>query len=58
VLARDAIGVPSLMWGSDFPHHVSTWPKSQAVLDENFAGVSDEDRHAIVCGNVREVYGF
>jgi hypothetical protein len=46
------------MWGNDFPHHVSTWPNSKAVLDEHFAGVSDDIRHKITCSNARELYGF
>jgi predicted TIM-barrel fold metal-dependent hydrolase len=58
VLARRTIGVECLMWGSDFPHHVSTWPRSREVLDDHLAGVPDEEREAIVAGNVRRTYRF
>jgi predicted TIM-barrel fold metal-dependent hydrolase len=58
VLARDVIGTGSIMWGSDFPHHVSTWPNSVKTLDEHFEGVPDEVREAVVAGNVRKAYGF
>lgn len=56
--AREVIGLESILWGSDFPHHVSTWPNSKAVIDEHFAGVADDVRDAVVSGNVRRIYGF
>ena len=58
VLAREIIGVQTMMWGNDFPHHVSTWPESKQVIDEHFADQPDEVRQAIVCDNCRELYGF
>lgn len=58
VLAREVIGAECLMWGSDFPHHVSTWPNSQAQLESNFEGVPDGVRRDIVWGNVASLYGF
>jgi predicted TIM-barrel fold metal-dependent hydrolase len=58
VLARDVIGLETMMWGNDFPHHVSTWPHSREVLDEHFAGTPPEVRERIVRDNVRELYGF
>lgn len=58
VLAREVIGTETLMWGNDFPHHVSTWPHSRKVLAEHFDGVPEADRHAVVCGNVRALYRF
>ena len=58
VLAREVIGTDTLMWGNDFPHHVSTWPESKRLLDEQLADQPDDVRHAIVSGNVRALYGF
>lgn len=58
VLAREVIGLETLLWGNDFPHHVSTWPHSQKVLDEQLAGVPADERYAIVCGNAKKLYGF
>ncbi len=58
VLARDVIGVETLMWGNDFPHHVSTWPRSKEVLAEHFDTEPDEVRRQIVCDNVRQLYRF
>jgi predicted TIM-barrel fold metal-dependent hydrolase len=44
------------MWGSDFPHHDSTFPRSRAVLDEIFEDVPDEERFMITAGNCRDLY--
>jgi predicted TIM-barrel fold metal-dependent hydrolase len=45
-----------LMWANDFPHSDSTWPWSQAMLAEHAAGLTDEQRTAILGGNVAELY--
>lgn len=51
VLARNALGVGNLMWATDYPHPDSTWPDSQKVLEEHFAGVPEADRRKIVYEN-------
>lgn len=58
VLAAEVIGAQTLMWGNDFPHHVSTWPQSEKVLEWNFAGVDPHIRRMVVCDNVRALYRF
>lgn len=58
IAAREIIGVESLMWGNDFPHHVSTWPNSQKVLHEHFDNVPADVRKAVVHDNVRALYAF
>jgi predicted TIM-barrel fold metal-dependent hydrolase len=58
VQLRDKIGVETMMWGSDFPHAESTWPKSQEFLDRIFAGVPDEDRRKITSENTAQLFGF
>ncbi len=47
-----------LMWANDFPHSDSTWPWSQEMLDEHTATLTDEQREAILCTNVAELYGI
>ena len=53
---RHEIGIKNLMWGSDFPHHDSTFPRSREVLDDIFDGVPEHERFAITAGNVRDLY--
>ena len=55
---RDVIGVDSLMWGSDYPHAESTFPRSQEILDSILEGVPQEERAKIVGGNVARLYDF
>ena len=47
-----------LMWANDFPHSDSTWPWSQEMLAEHGRHLSAEQRRAILCENVAELYGI
>jgi predicted TIM-barrel fold metal-dependent hydrolase len=58
MLTRDAIGVETMMWGNDFPHHDSVWPHSQEALDMVFEGVPDQVRQATTVDNVSKLYGM
>jgi predicted TIM-barrel fold metal-dependent hydrolase len=58
ILSLEVTGPEMLMWSSDFPHHVSTWPRSRAVIDEHLRDQSAELRSLLVCGNVSSLYGF
>ncbi len=55
---RHVIGVDRLMWGSDYPHQESTWPRSRQIIERILDGVPDEERSRIVNGTVDHVYGF
>jgi predicted TIM-barrel fold metal-dependent hydrolase len=56
VMSHKVFGLETLMWGNDFPHHVSTWPNSQKVLGEHFDDQPKAVRDAIVRENVRALY--
>jgi predicted TIM-barrel fold metal-dependent hydrolase len=53
---RHKIGVDRLLWGSDFPHQESDWPNSMDVIERNFAGVPEEEKYKMVCGNAIEFF--
>ena len=53
---RDIIGVDNLMWGSDYPHQESTFPRTQEILEEILADCSDEEKVKIVGGNAARIY--
>ena len=58
IRVRDVIGVDSLMWGSDYPHSESTFPRSQEILDRILGGVPHDERTRIVGGTAARLYGF
>ena len=55
---RDIIGVDRLMWGSDYPHSESTFPRSREVLGEILDGVPEPEQASIVAGAAAELYAF
>ena len=58
MLTREAIGVETLMWGCDFPHHDSVWPNSQETLEMVFEGMTDDVRRITTLDNVAKLYGL
>jgi predicted TIM-barrel fold metal-dependent hydrolase len=54
----DAMNWRRLMWANDFPHSDSTWPNSQELIAEHAKDLRPEQREAILCGNVAELYGI
>ena len=55
---RHVIGVDNLMWGSDYPHAESTWPRSQEILEGILQGVPEEEKALISGGNAARLYHF
>jgi len=55
---REHIGVDNMLWGSDYPHAESTWPRSQQFIDRIFAGASEADRQKITSSNAAKMFGF
>jgi predicted TIM-barrel fold metal-dependent hydrolase len=58
VQARHITGLSTIMWGNDYPHAEGTFRSSAECIAENFAGVPDEDRAAILGGTLAGVVGF
>jgi predicted TIM-barrel fold metal-dependent hydrolase len=58
IRVRDVIGVDGLMWGSDYPHTESTFPRSREILGEIFEGVPAADVLKIVATNAADLYHF
>jgi len=54
----DMVNWRRLMWANDFPHSDSTWPWSQEMLAEHTRVLSAEQKQAILCDNVAELYGI
>jgi len=54
----DAVGVDTMMWCSDFPHHITDWPNSQHLINSMAQGVDEGKRRRIFCENAGKLYGF
>ena len=53
---REIIGVDNIMWGSDYPHPESTFPRSQDILEEILRDCTDYEKAKIAGGNAARVY--
>ena len=45
------IGVENVTFETDFPHSDTTWPHTQRVVEEMFAGLDDETTYKLLRGN-------
>ena len=55
---RALIGVDLLMWGSDYPHTESTFPRSRVILERILDGVPQDERRRITWSNAARLYEF
>jgi predicted TIM-barrel fold metal-dependent hydrolase len=53
-----AVGVESILWSSDFPHHINDWPNSRYLINDMSLGLRAEDKRKIFCENAGRLYGF
>jgi predicted TIM-barrel fold metal-dependent hydrolase len=54
----DAVGVETMMWCSDFPHHITDWPHSRHLINSMAQGVDESKRRKIFCETAGKLYGF
>jgi predicted TIM-barrel fold metal-dependent hydrolase len=57
-LIRNRLGVENIMWSSDYPHPVSSWPHSRKIVEEVFQGIPDAERELMVSGNAKRVWNL
>jgi predicted TIM-barrel fold metal-dependent hydrolase len=52
------IGEANLLWGSDYPHNVTTWPESHALVDAMFKefDVPESTRRAVTSANAARLF--
>ncbi|MGW1718584.1 amidohydrolase family protein [Streptomyces sp. NBC_00075] len=58
VKARHITGLSTILWGNDYPHAEGTFRDSAECIAENFEGVPDEDRAAILGGTLADIVHF
>ncbi len=54
----DAVGVDTMMWCSDFPHHITDWPHSRYLINSMAQGIDETKKRKIFCKNAGKLYGF
>jgi predicted TIM-barrel fold metal-dependent hydrolase len=58
ILWRHVVGIQNLLWGNDYPHAESTFPRSLEILNTDLRDVPKDDACRIVCENTAETFGF
>ena len=53
---REIIGVDNIMWGSDYPHPESTFPRSRQILEEILRDCTEQEKAKMVGGNAARIY--
>jgi uncharacterized protein len=56
--AHEGLGIENIMWSSDYPHPVSSWPNSQVTAEKMFADVPDHERDLVLSGNAARVWNL
>lgn len=56
ILMRDLPGAGNIMWSSDYPHSETTFPHSADVIERDFAGLPEHERHQIICGRAKQLF--
>jgi predicted TIM-barrel fold metal-dependent hydrolase len=56
--AREGLGIDNVMWSSDYPHPVSSWPRSRAIVDQILGDATPEERQKVVSGNAARVWNL
>jgi predicted TIM-barrel fold metal-dependent hydrolase len=54
----DSVGVDTMMWCSDFPHHITDWPNSRHLINSMAQGLDAGKKKQIFCENAGKLYGF
>jgi hypothetical protein len=63
---RDRIGIEmrnrpggrNILWSSDFPHSETTFPNSLESIEEEFAGIPEDDVREMVGGRAAKLFQF
>jgi predicted TIM-barrel fold metal-dependent hydrolase len=56
--ARNTLGVENVMWSSDYPHPVTSFPRSQEIAAQTVAGATPAEAELILNGNATRVWNL
>jgi predicted TIM-barrel fold metal-dependent hydrolase len=55
---RHELGVGTILFGRDFPHHESTWPQTKSFLADAFFGVPEDEARLMLGENGIRFFGL
>ena len=55
---RERVGVDTIMWSSDYPHHGNDWPYSRMTIDSMMSHIDRDERRRIVGANAARIFGL
>ena len=58
VACRHLTGISSIVWGNDYPHAEGTFRGSRQLIAEQFVGIPDDERDAMIGGTLGALLGF
>lgn len=58
IACRHLTGLSTIIWGNDYPHAEGTFRGSRQLIEQQFAGVPDDERKAILGGTIADVLGL
>jgi predicted TIM-barrel fold metal-dependent hydrolase len=56
--ARNNLGVENVMWSSDYPHPVTSFPHSQQIAAQTVEGATPAEAQLILSGNAERVWNL
>jgi uncharacterized protein len=54
----DRIGLRNLLWSTDYPHPVTTWPRSQAAVETAMGHLPPDARELLTSANAKRVWNL
>jgi predicted TIM-barrel fold metal-dependent hydrolase len=55
---RHILGVENLLWSTDYPHPVTSWPDSRELVEKQFTGIPADERALMTSGNAARVWNL
>ncbi len=55
---RERVGVDTIMWSSDYPHHGNDWPYSRKVIEDTMGNIPADERDRMIGGNAVRIFNL
>jgi len=55
---RERVGVDTIMWSSDYPHHGNDWPYSRKVIEDTMGNIPADERNRMIGRNAVRIFNL